>query len=826
MTIPGQATAAPTPYGPDSSSTGNLHPKIESEFRALQPILSEQGLLPSESRLQGYYDTFRRKFGPEALRALDGLALLEGMHWHGNHDSLVYWLEFKNDEEFPAIFGSILGGSALKFGVYRRNETGAWAIKGPGGAPRDITTEQAIEIAERHREQLIAAADLVAAIPRDADDVRYIKLQSDLAAAAPDVQDTAWGHKYLSLLFPKALAHFHVQDWQRYNLIRVLQLPPRAGEDFAAGRYACGGRFVGLSRELGLPMQSLCALLKRRHGDPRRYWRVGTTDDLHHRRKYWPMMRDGDLVAIGWPGLGDLSAFSDNRESREAVKELLEEHYPGKPTAIGRAASQLLKFVGGMQEGDRILAADGMTVLGVGEISGSYQFAPSEAFPHQRPVAWRSLVEWKAVDAEALQTTVAAIRDYRNQVEVERHILEDADSVLRAATTKGNLSDASETRLRVRESEWRKPSAHSALPRLTGVQGKVQAVLDRKGQAVLYGPPGTGKTYWAIRTARDLAALRAFGARYEQLDHSQRARVIDERQSDGPLVRKCTFHPEFGYEDFIEGYRPRVGQGGRLGFILTPGIFHRICDDADRSPGVDFYLVIDELNRGDVPRIFGELLTLLELDKRGEKAVLPVSGEEFRVPRNVFIVATMNTADRSIALLDAALRRRFGFVEVMPDYALLDGATVGPLPLDEWLKDLNARIRDVCGTDARNRQIGHSYLLDHGTPISNVDQLAAVLRYDIVPLLEEYCYDDFDQLAGILGASLVDVNLQEVRQDMFEVGRRAELLEALMPPEVRMSEAAVRAEADEDGANDIDQDGEEDRDEAEDDDSSASAALT
>ncbi len=538
------------------------------------------------------------------------------------------------------------------------------------------------------------------------------------------------------------------------------------------------------------------------------------------------MMRDGDFVAIGWPDLGDLSAFSDNRESRKAVKRLLEEHYSGDPGAIGRAASQLLKFVGGMQEGDRILAADGMIALGVGEVAGSYQFAMGEALPHQRPVNWYSLVQWETVDADPLQATVTAIRDYRNQVEVERHILEDAASVRTAAASKANLADGEAARPRVRESEWRKPPAHSALPRLAGVRGQVQAVLERKGQAVLYGPPGTGKTYWAIRTARDLAALRAFGARYEQLDASQRARVIDERQSDGPLVRKCTFHPEFGYEDFIEGYRPRVGQGGQLGFILTPGIFRRICNDADRSPEFDFYLIIDELNRGDVPRIFGELLTLLELDKRGEKAVLPVSGEEFRVPRNVFVVATMNTADRSIALLDAALRRRFGFVEVMPDYALLDGATVGPLPLGEWLKDLNARIRKVCGTDARNRQIGHSYLLDHGTPISNADQLAAVLRYDILPLLEEYCYDDFEQLAGILGVSLVDASLQEVRQGMFEVGRRAELLDALMSPEVRTSEAAVRAEVNDDGANDLDQNGEEEQDEAEDDDSSASAALT
>jgi len=220
-------------------------------------------------------------------------------------------------------------------------------------------------------------------------------------------------------------------------------------------------------------------------------------------------------------------------------------------------------------------------------------------------------------------------------------------------------------------------------------------------------------------------------------------------------------------------------------------VFRRLCADASRTPHLDFFLVIDEINRGDVPRIFGELLTLLERDKRGQTITLPASGERFRVPQNVYVVGTMNTADRSIALLDVALRRRFGFVELMPDYSLFQGAAVAGLPLGPWLDDLNMRVRQLGGGDARNRQIGHAFLLGAKGPITTVEQFSAVMRDDIVPLLEEYCYDDFGQLAEMLGPKLVDVRQQRVRREFFDPGRGADLMDALQRPEIATAAAAI-----------------------------------
>ena len=160
-------------------------------------------------------------------------------------------------------------------------------------------------------------------------------------------------------------------------------------------------------------------------------------------------------------------------------------------------------------------------------------------------------------------------------------------------------------------------------------------------------------------TALDLAAIGAFGSLFEDLTPEQKLAVTGNGATSG-LLRCCTFHPAYGYEDFIEGYRPHQGTGGQLVFAQRDGIFKKLCRDAADSDQ-QFILLIDEINRGDIPRIFGELLTLLEKNKRGQEVILPLSGERFSVPSNVLVIGTMNTADRSIALLDTALASSFRF---------------------------------------------------------------------------------------------------------------------------------------------------------------------
>jgi 5-methylcytosine-specific restriction enzyme B len=224
-----------------------------------------------------------------------------------------------------------------------------------------------------------------------------------------------------------------------------------------------------------------------------------------------------------------------------------------------------------------------------------------------------------------------------------------------------------------------------------------------------------------------------------------------------------TFHPSYSYEEFVEGLRPApVGQGA---FELRPvdGVFKRICRDARLNPDRRYVVLIDEINRANIAKVLGELITLLESDKRGMTVILPQSGEQFSVPANVFIVGTMNTADRSIRLLDVALRRRFAFIELMPNTELLQGESVGGLQLDLLLDTINNRIRAKVG---REKQIGHSFFFRNGAIIDDPAELARVFRLEVLPLLQEYCYDDYGMLAEFVGEKIVDIDGQRVRHEV------------------------------------------------------------
>lgn len=728
--------------------------------RVRERMLANEELQP-EPDLQRYYAGFAARFGPQVLRQLDGADLLDRVHNHSNRDSLVYWLEFKNDEEMPAVFGSIAGGSALKFGIYRRKETGAWMTGNPQ-AQRELSVDEGVAIARKHRDQLIAGADVLERF-RQGGRGDYLALQQEMDVVAPDVGNLAWGHKYFSLLYPDLLDDYHAPEYQRFHLIRLLQEPPSQ-----PGRYVAAGAFVAIARELRMPLNHLTSVLNTRNGRPHRYYRIGTGTD-EARRSEWAGMRDGGYVAIGWGRLGDLSGVELTAESKELVRKRLEEHYPNSPQALGRAAAQAFSFVARMETDDLVLAADGLTVLGIGRIKGAYTYAEGEEFAHRRPVEWLSFNEWRLPVVEGLRTTIHELRKHpANLIQVERTLLE----------RRPDISQVSEPR-----------PAPAALPPLASVPARIQATLERKGQVIVYGPPGTGKTYWAETTARELAARAWFGKAAPALSPDERTQI--ER-----AVVMCSFHAAYGYEDFLEGFRPKESAGA-LVFERRDGIFKRLCDQARAQPGKPFYLLIDEINRGDIPRIFGELLTVLEKTRRGRPICLGVSGDLFSVPDNVFVIGTMNTADRSIALLDAALRRRFGFVELMPDGAVLGNTAVSGIPLGPWLEALNKRILKSVRRDARNLQVGHTYLMHDGHPITDFTRLVQVLRDDVIPLLEEYCYEDYEALERILGPSLVQRERQRIDDALFRAGREMDLVQALLQPcpEITATSQAVASDA-------------------------------
>ena len=281
-------------------------------------------------------------------------------------------------------------------------------------------------------------------------------------------------------------------------------------------------------------------------------------------------------------------------------------------------------------------------------------------------------------------------------------------------------------------------------------------LLNFNPNLILYGPPGTGKTYATQKI------IDSFEKKYFNENSSFKLVEAENR------VRTITFHQSYSYEEFIEGIRPILTDTNneKLGYRLENGIFKDLCSNAQKellnresnNKYIDkpYYMIIDEINRGNISKIFGELITLIEQDKRGSlKTLLPYSKKEFTVPSNIYIIGTMNTADRSIAAIDTALRRRFTFVEIGPDSSILsqyDNHIVNDnVDLTKLMDTLNDRIMERLDRDHR---IGHAYFMG----IESLNNLYQTWYYKILPLLGEYFYNDIESLAAIVGESFYDKN--------------------------------------------------------------------
>lgn len=418
----------------------------------------------------------------------------------------------------------------------------------------------------------------------------------------------------------------------------------------------------------------------------------------------WDEFYGTGIMAIGWGEIGNLSNF----DSKDAIKTKMKEVYDPN-LSYRNSAHATWQFANEMKIGDVIFVKKGMhEIIGSGIVMSDYEYDEDreDTYKNIRQVNWTNKGSRKHPGQAAMKTLtdVTPYTDYLEKLKLlfqdeSEEDVEDIEKTYPLYTKEEFLSD-----VYISEEEYQ----------------KLVNILRFKKNVVLQGAPGVGKTYAAKRLAFSMMGVK-----------------------DIERVQMIQFHQSYSYEDFIMGYRPNSD-----GFELRKGAFYNFCKKAEIDGDNDYFFIIDEINRGNLSKIFGELFMLVENDKRGISLQLLYSDEKFSIPKNLYIIGMMNTADRSLAMLDYALRRRFAFYELKPGFS-----SQGFIDYQNSLHNENFNKLISC-VESLNKEIindeslgdgfaiGHSYFCNISKDAIDEYILKGIIEYELIPLLKEYWFDD------------------------------------------------------------------------------------
>lgn len=418
----------------------------------------------------------------------------------------------------------------------------------------------------------------------------------------------------------------------------------------------------------------------------------------------WDEFYKRGVMGLGWSEIGDFSQYSSKDEMKIAMKDKID---PTKP--YKNDAHATWQFLQEMKPGDIVFAKRGMhSIIGRGVVISEYIYDTTDSdYPNIRKVNWTNSGDWPHPGQAAMKTLtdITAYTDYVAKLNALIDENEDGDGVEQEETLFPEYTPE-----KFLEDVYMDGDSYDTLVEL----------IRMKRNVILQGAPGVGKTFAAKRLAYSMMGCK-----------------------DQNRVMMVQFHQSYTYEDFIEGFRPSSTSSS---FEIKKGAFANFCKKAAEDPDKEYFFIIDEINRGNLSKIFGELFMLIENDKRGNALQLLYSGDKFSVPPKLYIIGMMNTADRSLAMLDYALRRRFAFFEMKPGFES-EGFREYKMAFAnakfDSLVDCVEKLNAVIAADDSLGEgfcIGHSYFCNL-TAITD-KALSNIVEYEMIPLLKEYWYDD------------------------------------------------------------------------------------
>lgn len=655
------------------------------------------------------HENFINHFGIEHLKSLSGKELLTSLFYNdkGNKLNLCYVLEM--DKDMREIFGSIAGGAAYKFGLFFHKKTQSWTCGSPA-KPVKLTENEAIQKAEEIRNDLVAGAEIISSFGPLNSTADYEQLYKQLEHISGI--NTVWRMKYYQMLFPILFAPFYGQDIQ-LDVLHFLNQTPSEIPFIRMGQIAL------FSKKCNIPGIVFGHIWGRstNHNNKSNDSETNTLSDKKHKLHYWMYTvfddtswmecQQKEIMVLGMDNIGDYSQY----DSKESLRQELISTYDNS-TSRKNQALMAWNFANKLAINDVIFAKRSNTLVGKGIVTGDYIFDDSrQEYKNIRTVKWLQIGEWEH-PGKSVAKRLTDITPYTDYIEK-----------LITIFTPDELDDV-DTQPEVDYPEYSSADFLSDVYMSEQDYETLVNVLKMKKNIILQGAPGVGKTFTAKRLAYS---------------------IIGAKNPD--RVQMIQFHQSYSYEDFIEGYRPTEN-----GFTIKKGSFYKFCKLAEDDDENDYFFIIDEINRGNLSKIFGELFMLIEKDKRGIELQLLYSDENFSVPPNVYIIGMMNTADRSLAMLDYALRRRFSFFTMKPGFNTIGFQTYQDSLKSDAFKKLISCIKQLNSKIAADISlgegfcIGHSYFCGLTAKTATVQTLTSIIEYELIPLLKEYWFDEPEKI--------------------------------------------------------------------------------